>query len=120
MILWKGSGYDGSDALLIGAVAGGHRITLQLRATPLAGSPITVSGTMLAPGGVTVAQIRAGGLTIVLSVSWCVARLAPCVGVAVIALCCSCRVPFISFNHSRAWYVSPACLSAVTASPTLR
>ncbi len=29
----------------------------QIRATPLAGSPVTVSGTMLAAGGVTVDQV---------------------------------------------------------------
>ena len=39
----------------------------QIRATPLVGSPITVTGTALAAGGVTVNQIRQGGLTIVVS-----------------------------------------------------
>jgi hypothetical protein len=71
MILWRGSGYDGRDmALLIGAVAGAHKVTVQLRASPLSGSPVNVSGSIIEAGGtVSVADIRRGGHTIVLNLA---------------------------------------------------
>jgi hypothetical protein len=47
MAIWSGSVPpidDSVDALLIGAVAGGQRVLLELRATPLSGDPVTVEG----------------------------------------------------------------------------
>lgn len=70
LAIWESDGYDqDADRVLIAVRANTDAAKVEVRVSDLAAFPVTVSGTLMAPGGVRAEQIRAGGLTLELSLA---------------------------------------------------